>query len=89
MQGLSAAALEAPQWVAGAGRASDAALRSCNPTADKTVSAAEWASQVPEKAGRAQGTRTEAACNTIRERPLTTVFSALAAGYIIGRIARW
>jgi len=32
---------------------------------------------------------TEAACNTIRERPLTTVFSALAAGYILGRIARW
>ena len=57
--------------------------------ADKAVSAAEWASQMPEKARRAQGAMTEAACNTIRERPLTTVFSALAAGYILGRIARW
>jgi hypothetical protein len=79
----------ADKAVSGVGRASDTAHRAVNTTADKAAAAAEWASQMPEKARRAQGAMTEAACNTIRERPLTTVFSALAAGYILGRIARW
>jgi hypothetical protein len=79
----------ADKAVSGVGRASDSAHRAVNTTADKAASAAEWASQVPEKARRAQGAMTEAACNTIRSRPLTTVFSALAAGYVLGRIARW
>jgi hypothetical protein len=79
----------ADKAVSGVGRASDSVHRAVNTTADKAATAAEWASQMPEKARRAQGAITEAACNTIRERPLTTVFSALAAGYILGRIARW
>ena len=79
----------ADKAVSGVGRVSDSAHRAVNTTADKAASAADWASQVPEKARRAQGAMTEAACNTIRSRPLSTVFGALAAGYILGRIARW
>jgi hypothetical protein len=79
----------ADKAVSGVGRASDSVHRAVNTTADKAASAAEWASQVPEKARRARGAMTDAACDTIRARPLTTVFSALAAGYVLGRIARW
>jgi ElaB/YqjD/DUF883 family membrane-anchored ribosome-binding protein len=79
----------ADKAVSGVGRASDSVHRAVNTTADKAASAAEWASQVPEKARRAQGAMTEAACDTIRARPLTTVLSALAVGYLLGRIARW
>jgi hypothetical protein len=66
----------ADKAVSGVGRASDSVHRAVNTTADKAASAAEWA-------------MTEAACDTIRARPLTAVFSALAAGYVLGRIARW
>jgi hypothetical protein len=85
-QGVDRAADKA---LSGVGRMSDSAHRAVNTTADKATSAADWASQVPEKARRAQGAMTEAACNSIRARPLSTIFGALAAGYILGRIARW
>lgn len=73
----------------GVGRASDTMHRAVNTTMDKAATAADWASQVPEQAKRAQGALTESACSSIRARPLTTVFGALAVGYIVGRIARW
>ena len=79
----------ADKAVSGVGVASDSAHRAVNATADKASTAADWASRVPEKAGRAQGAMTEAACSSIRARPLATVFGALAAGYVLGRIARW
>lgn len=79
----------ADKALTGVGRMSDTVHRAVNTTADSAASAAEWASQVPEKAKRAQGAITEAACNTIRSRPLSTVFGALAVGYVLGRIARW
>jgi len=79
----------ADKAVSGVGRASDAAHRAVNTTADQAATAADWASRVPQKVRRAQGAMTEAACNSIRARPLTTVFGALATGYVLGRIARW
>lgn len=79
----------ADKALTGVGKVSDSMHRALNTTADTAASAADWASQVPEKAKRAQSAMTEAACNTIRSRPLSTVFGALAAGYILGRIARW
>jgi hypothetical protein len=79
----------ADKALTGVGKVSDSMHRALNTTADTAASAADWASQVPEKAKRAQSAVTEAACNTIRSRPLSTVFGALAAGYILGRIARW
>jgi len=79
----------ADKALTGVGRVSDTVHRAVNTTADSAASAAEWASQVPEKAKRTQSAMTEAACNTIRSRPLSTVFGALAAGYVLGRIARW
>lgn len=79
----------ADRAVTGVGRASDSMHRAVNSTMDKAAVAADWASQVPEQAKRAQNALTESACNSIRARPLTTVFSALAVGYALGRIARW
>jgi len=79
----------ADKALTGVGKVSDSMHRALNTTADSAAAAADWASQVPEKAKRAQSAMTEAACNTIRSRPLSTVFGALAAGYILGRIARW
>ncbi|MEP6996744.1 MAG: hypothetical protein ABI900_03795 [Betaproteobacteria bacterium] len=79
----------ADKAVFGVGRASDSAHRVVNTTADKAAAAADWASQVPVKARRAQGAMTEAAGNSIRARPLSAVVGAVAAGYVLGRIARW
>jgi hypothetical protein len=78
----------ADKALTGVGKASDSMHRALNTTADTAASAADWATQVPEKARRAQSAMTEAACDAIRSRPLSTVFGALAAGYILGRIAR-
>jgi ElaB/YqjD/DUF883 family membrane-anchored ribosome-binding protein len=58
-------------------------------SAHRAVDAAtEWASGIPEQAKEAQVRLTEAACTSIRARPLSTVVGALIVGYLIGRIAR-
>ncbi|HEY2863627.1 MAG TPA: hypothetical protein VGK37_08410 [Casimicrobiaceae bacterium] len=79
----------ADRAVSGVGRVSDSMHRAVNTTADTAALAAEWASHVPEKARHAQDALAEAACSSIRARPLGIVFGALAAGYVLGRIARW
>lgn len=79
----------ADKAVSGLGRASDSLHRAVNATADKAAQAADWATEVPARARSAQYALTESACNSIRAHPLSTAFGALAAGYILGRIARW
>ncbi|HEY7945645.1 MAG TPA: hypothetical protein VIH15_14170 [Casimicrobiaceae bacterium] len=79
----------ADKAVTGVGRASDSMHRAVNTTMDKAAVAADWATQVPEQAKRAGGALAESACSSIRARPLSTVFGALAIGYALGRIARW
>lgn len=71
-----------------ADRMSTAAHRAVDGTASAAASTAQWASGVPDQARRAQARFTEAACETIRARPLTMVASALAVGYLLGRLAR-
>lgn len=71
-----------------ADRMSAAAHRAVDGTASAATSAAQWASAVPDQARRARTRFTEAACDTIRARPLTTVAGALVVGYLLGRLAR-
>jgi ElaB/YqjD/DUF883 family membrane-anchored ribosome-binding protein len=70
------------------GRLSGTAHRAVNTAADAATSAAEWASSVPEQAKQVQTKITEAACDSIRARPLSTVAGALVFGYLLGRLAR-
>ena len=64
------------------------AHRAVDSAADATSSAAQWASAIPEQAKQVQTKMTEAACNSIRARPLVSVAGAIAIGYLLGRIAR-
>lgn len=55
--------------------------------AEATKSAARRASTIPEQAQQMQTKITDAACTSIRARPLASVAGALIAGYLLGRIA--
>jgi ElaB/YqjD/DUF883 family membrane-anchored ribosome-binding protein len=70
-------------------RLSGTAHRAVNRAADAATTAAEWASSVPEKAKQVQGKVTDAACASIRARPIATVAGALVVGYLLGRLARF
>src|SRR5437899_2777633 len=65
-------------------RLSGTAHRAINSAADTATSAAEWASNIPQQANKLS----EAACTSIRARPIATVAGALVVGYLLGRIAR-
>ncbi|HEY2819256.1 MAG TPA: hypothetical protein VGK44_19210 [Casimicrobiaceae bacterium] len=69
-------------------RLSGSAHRAVNSAADAAGSAAQWASSIPEQAKQTQVRLTEAACTSIRARPISTVVGALVIGYLLGRIAR-
>ena len=62
-------------------RLSGTAHRAVDRAADAAGSAIEQAKQVQTKV-------TDAACASIRSRPLSTVAGALVVGYLIGRLAR-
>jgi ElaB/YqjD/DUF883 family membrane-anchored ribosome-binding protein len=68
----------------GAQQAAQAAHRRIDQAASGANAAADWLSQ---KASAPQAAL-DSACETIRARPLMSVGIALAAGYILGRIAR-
>ena len=70
------------------GRVSDTMHRAVNSATDAATVATEWASTLPEQAKEIQAKVTDAACASIRARPLTTVAGALVIGYLIGRLAR-
>jgi len=70
-------------------RLSGTAHRAVNVGADAAASAANWASDIPAQAKQAQTRLTEAACASIRARPISTVAGALVVGYLLGRLARW
>ena len=65
-------------------RLSGTAHRAVNSAADVATSAATWASNIPQQANKLS----EAACTSIRARPIATVAGALVVGYLLGRIAR-
>ena len=73
----------------GVGRMSGAAHRAVDNAAGAATSAAEWASSLPDQAKEAQARFTEAACESIRARPIASVAGALVVGYLVGRLARF
>lgn len=70
-------------------RLSGAAHQAVSGAANAVTSASEWASSTAEQAKQAQTRITEAACTSIRARPLSTVAGALVVGYLLGRLARF
>ncbi len=70
-------------------RLSGTAHRAVNRAADAATTAAEWASSIPEQAKQVQVKVTDAACASIRARPIATVAGALVVGYLLGRLARF
>lgn len=79
----------ADRTTASVDRLSSTAHRAVDKTAVAATQAAGWASTLPDQAAQVQTRLTEAACTSIRARPITAVASALAVGYLLGRIARW
>ena len=73
---------------AGADHAAQAVHRRIDQAATGASSAADWVAQKAGDYTRAPQAALDSACDAIRERPLVSVGIALAAGYIIGRIAR-
>jgi len=71
------------------GRLSGAAHRAVDSAAGAASTATEWASSLPEQAKSAQAKFGEAACASIRARPMASVAGALVAGYLLGRLARF
>lgn len=67
---------------------SGSAHRAVDSAADAATSASDWASGISEQAKRAQTQLTEATRESIRMHPLCAVGSALAIGYLLGRLAR-
>ena len=63
-------------------RLSGTVHRAVNRAADAAGAAIDQAKQVQTKV-------TDAACASIRARPIATVAGALVAGYLLGRLARW
>ncbi len=79
----------AERMSSGVGRVSGAAHRAVDGAADAANTAAQWASSLPDQAREAQARFTEAACESIRARPIASVAGALVAGYLLGRLARF
>jgi ElaB/YqjD/DUF883 family membrane-anchored ribosome-binding protein len=69
-------------------RLSGTAHRAVNSAADAATVTAQWVSAVPQQVNRVQTRLTEAACASVRARPLQTVVGAVAVGYLLGRLAR-
>ena len=70
-------------------RLSGTAHRAVNSAADAASSAADWVSAIPAQVDDVRVHLTEAACASIRARPIATVAGALVIGYLLGRLARW
>ena len=73
---------------ASADSAAQAVHRRIDQAADGASAAADWMSQRVSSYTRAPQAALETTCNTIRARPLLSVGVALAAGYLLGRMAR-
>jgi hypothetical protein len=71
------------------GRVSGAAHRAVDSAKDAATTATEWASSLPDQAKSAQARFSEAACESIRARPMASVAGALVVGYLVGRLARF
>lgn len=69
-------------------RLSGVVHRAVNSVADAATTTADFAAAVPDRAKEAGARFTEAACTSIRARPIGAVVGAVAVGYLLGRLAR-
>jgi ElaB/YqjD/DUF883 family membrane-anchored ribosome-binding protein len=78
----------ADQALSGVGNVSGTLHVAVNHAADAATNAADWVARVPATIQR-KGTRlSDATFNAIKARPFVTLGAAVAAGIIIGRLAR-
>jgi ElaB/YqjD/DUF883 family membrane-anchored ribosome-binding protein len=84
------AAQAAHQTVDGIADKASAQVDRLSGTAHRTVDrAADAAGSALEQAKQVQTRVTEAACASIRARPISTVAGAVVIGYLLGRLARF
>jgi ElaB/YqjD/DUF883 family membrane-anchored ribosome-binding protein len=78
----------ADQALTGVGNVSGTLHVAVNQAADAATNAADWVARVPATIQR-KGTRlSDATFNAIKARPFVTLGAAVAAGFVIGRLAR-
>ena len=78
----------ADQALTGVGKVSGSLHIAVNHAADAAIQTADWVAQVPAQARQKQIKLANAAFASMRARPFLTLGSAIAVGYIIGRMAR-
>ena len=87
---VQSAAQAAHQAVEGIADKANAQVDRLSGTAHRTVDrAADAAGSAVEQVKQVQTRVTEAACASIRARPISTVAGALVIGYLLGRLARF
>ncbi len=79
----------ADRVTSGVEQMSSAAHKAVDTAAGAAATAANWATSLPDQARAAQERLTEAACESIRARPIAYVAGALVTGYLLGRLARF
>ena len=78
----------ADQALTGVGKVSGSLHVAVNQAADAVSNAADWAAHVPARMQEKRVKLANTAWATIRARPFVTLGSAIAVGFIIGRLAR-
>jgi ElaB/YqjD/DUF883 family membrane-anchored ribosome-binding protein len=78
----------ADQALTGVGKVSGSLHVAVNQAADAVGNAADWAAHVPARMQEKRVKLTNTAFATIRARPFVTLGSAIAVGFVIGRLTR-
>jgi ElaB/YqjD/DUF883 family membrane-anchored ribosome-binding protein len=78
----------ADQALTGVGKVSDSLHVAVNQAADAVTNAAGWAAHVPARMQEKRIKLANTTLATIKARPFVILGSAIAVGFIIGRLAR-
>jgi ElaB/YqjD/DUF883 family membrane-anchored ribosome-binding protein len=78
----------ADQALTGVGKSSGSLHVAVNQAADAVIHAADWVAHVPAQVQQKRMKLADVAFATIRARPFVTLGSAIAIGFILGRLAR-
>jgi ElaB/YqjD/DUF883 family membrane-anchored ribosome-binding protein len=78
----------ADQALTGVGKLSGSLHVAVNHTADAVSNAADWISHVPAQIGQKKTRLAQVTFATIKSHPFATLGSAIAVGYVVGRLAR-
>ena len=78
----------ADQALTGVGMLSGSLHVAVNHTADAVSNAADWIAHMPAQIGQKKATLAHVTFATIKSHPFATLGSAIAVGYVVGRLAR-